>query len=160
MGNLIYLMDLILYQILKVILKIPERKHSGKIDNPTIRTYISKTENMTTLKKTTAETMNLCGSTKKKINKSKNGENVPHLEITELVLVHCNIVNNDYQLDSRVLYTFVPNKSFGHLLNFSLQSFIFLRTFNSEFFLYWSLAYWSKFWSARSRRCNKLYFSY
>ena len=60
--------------------------------------------------------MKLLGSTKSKITKDKNIENVPHLEITEVVLIHCNIVNNDYQQDSRVLYTFVPNKSFGLLL--------------------------------------------
>ena len=54
--------------------------------------------------------MKLLGSTENKITKDKNGENVPHLEITEVVLVHCNIVNNDYQQDSRVLYIFVPNK--------------------------------------------------
>ena len=53
--------------------------------------------------------MKLLGSTESKITKDKNGENVPHLEITEVVLVHCNIVNNYYQQDSRVLYTFVPN---------------------------------------------------
>ena len=47
------------------------------------------------------------------ITKDKNGENEPHVEITEVVLVHCNIVNNDYQHDSRVLYTFVPNKPSG-----------------------------------------------
>ena len=56
--------------------------------------------------------MKLLGSTKKKINKDENGENVLHLEITEVVFVHFNIVNNDYKQDSRVLYTFVPNKSF------------------------------------------------
>ena len=49
-------------------------------------------------------------STESKINKDKNGENVPHLEITELVLVHCNLVNDVYQQDSRILYIFVPNK--------------------------------------------------
>ena len=54
-----------------------------------------------------------------KITKDKNADNVPHLEITEIVLVHCNIVNNDYQHDSRVLYTFVPDKPFGSLLEFS-----------------------------------------
>ena len=58
----------------------------------------------------------MLGRTKSKITKNDNGENVPHLEITEVILVHCNIVNNDYQQDSRVLYTFVPNKSFGQLL--------------------------------------------
>ena len=56
--------------------------------------------------------MKLLGSTKKKINKDEKGENVLHLEITEVVFVHFNIVNNDYKQDSRVLYTFVPNKSF------------------------------------------------
>ena len=60
--------------------------------------------------------MKLFGSTENKITKDKNGENVPHLEITEVVLVHCDIVNNYYQQDSRVLYTFVPNKPFGRLL--------------------------------------------
>ena len=68
--------------------------------------------------------MKLLGSTKNKITKDKNGENVPHLEITEVVLVHCNIVDNDYQQDPRVLYTFVPNKPFGSLLEISPTNFI------------------------------------
>ena len=57
--------------------------------------------------------MKLLGSIKNKITKDENGENVLHLEITEVILVHCNIVNNDYRQDSRVLYMFVPNKPFG-----------------------------------------------
>ena len=61
--------------------------------------------------------MKFLGSTKSKINKDKNGENVPHLKITEVILVHYSVVNNDYQQDSRVLYAFVSNKSFGQLLN-------------------------------------------
>ena len=73
------------------------------------------------------------GSTKSKINKDKNGENVPHLEITEVVLIHCNIVNNNYQQDSRILYTFVANKSFSQLLDISPKNIIFLKTFNSDF---------------------------
>ena len=77
--------------------------------------------------------MKLLGSTKNKKNKDKNGENVPHLEITELVLVHCNMVNNDYQQESRVLYTFCPNKPFGSLLEISPTNHIFLKTFNSEY---------------------------
>ena len=82
----------------------------------------------------TPETMKLLGSTETKITKSKNGENVPHLEIVELVLVHCNLVNNDYQQDSRILYTFVPNKTFGSLLEISPTNHqVFLKTFNSEF---------------------------
>ena len=76
--------------------------------------------------------MKLLGSNESKINKDKNSENVPHLEITEVVLVHSNIVNNDYQQDSRVLYTFVPNKPFGSLLEISPKNHIFLKTFNSE----------------------------
>ena len=63
--------------------------------------------------------MKLLGSTGNEINKDKNGENVPYLEIKEVVLVHCDIVNNDYQRDFRVLYTFVPNKPFGSLLEIS-----------------------------------------
>ena len=77
--------------------------------------------------------MNLLGSTKSKITKDENRENVSHLEITELVLKHCNIVNNDYLQDSRVVHTFVPNKSFGQLLDISPKNFIFSKTFNSEF---------------------------
>ena len=76
--------------------------------------------------------MKLLGTTKSKITKDKNGKNVPHLEITEVILVHCNTVNNDYQHDSRVLYTFIPDKSLGQLLDISPKNFIFLKTFNSE----------------------------
>ena len=71
------------------------------------------------------EIMKLLGSTKSKITKNENGENVFHLEITEVILVHCNIVNKDYQQDLRVLYTFVPNKSFDQLLDILPESFIF-----------------------------------
>ena len=78
------------------------------------------------------ETMKLLGSTKSKITVNKNGENVPHLLLTELVLVHCHFVNSDYQQDSRVLYIFVPNKSFGELLDISPKNFIFLKAFGSE----------------------------
>ena len=58
-------------------------------------------------------TIKLLGSTKSKINKDKNGKNVSHLETSEVVLVHCNIVSKDYQQDSRVLYTFIHNKLLG-----------------------------------------------
>ena len=81
----------------------------------------------------TSETMKLRGSTKNKIDKDKNAENVPYLEITEVVLVHWNIVNNGYQQDSRVLYTFVPNKPLGSLLEISTTNFFPLKTFNSQF---------------------------
>ena len=97
--------------------------------------YVNKTENRVifkikngyTLELLTLETMKLLGSTKNKVTKDKNSENVPHLEITEVMLVHCNIVNNDYQQDSRVLYTFVPYKPFGSLLEISPTNHIFLN---------------------------------
>ena len=70
------------------------------------------------LKLLTPEKMKLLGSTENKITESgKNGENVSYLEITEVVLVHCDDANNYYQEDSRVLYTFVPNNLFGQLLD-------------------------------------------
>ena len=86
--------------------------------------YINRIENRITFKikngynleLLTPETMKLLGSTESKITKGKNGENVPHLEIFESVLVHCNLANNDYQQNSRILYTFVPNETFGSLL--------------------------------------------
>ena len=117
------------------------KKHGESVDNPSVQIYVNKIENRVTFKikngysleLLTSETMKLLGSTANKITKGKNGENVPHLEITEVVLVHCNIVNNDYQQDSRVLYTFVPNKSFGSLLEISPTNHIFLKTFNSEY---------------------------
>ena len=81
----------------------------------------------------TLETMKLLTSTKNKITEDKSGENVLHLEITEVVLVHCNMVNNNYQQDSRVLYTFIQNKPFGSLLGISPANHIFLKTFDSEY---------------------------
>ena len=72
-------------------------------------------------------------STNCKITKDNNGKNVPHLEINEVVLLYCNIVNNNYHQNWKVLYTLVRNKSFGQLLNISPNSFVFLKTLNSEF---------------------------
>ena len=77
----------------------------------------------------TPETKKLLGSVESKITKDKNGENVPCLEVIELVLVHCN----HYQQDSRILHAFVLNKTFGSLLEISPTNHIFLKTFNSEF---------------------------
>ena len=116
-------------------------KHVEDTDEPWVQIYVNKIENRITFKikdgytleLLTPETMKLLGSIKNKITEDKNGENVPHLQITEVVLVHCNMVNNDYQQDSRVLYTFVPNKSFGSLLDISPSNHIFLKTFNSEY---------------------------
>ena len=117
------------------------KKHGENTDKPSIQIYVKKIKNRMTFKikkvysleLLVKETMKLLGSTKNNITKDKNGGNVPHLEITEVVLVHCNMVNNDYQHDSRVLYTFVPNKSFGSLLDISPSNHIFLKIFNSEY---------------------------
>ena len=111
------------------------KKHREKTVNPSIQTYINKAENRITFEiKTgyyleiwTPEATKLVGSTKNKITKNENGKNVSNLEITEVVLVHCNIAFNTYQQNSRVLYTLVPNKSFGQLLDISPTNFIFLR---------------------------------
>ena len=77
--------------------------------------------------------MKLSGSINTKITKDKNGENVTHLEITELVLAHCNIPNNDHQHESKDLYIILPHKSLSQLLDISSGNFIFLKIFNSEF---------------------------
>ena len=77
--------------------------------------------------------MTVLGSTKRKISKNENGENMPYLEFTEVVVIHCNFVNNSYQQNSRVLYTFVPNKLFGQLLDISPKNFIFLKCFTQNF---------------------------
>ena len=117
------------------------KKHSESVDNPSIRIYLNKIENRVTFKikngyyleLLTTETMKMLGSTVSKKTKDKNGENVPHLEIVELVLVHCNLANNDHQQNSRILYTFVPNTTFGSLLEMLPPNHFFLKTFNSEF---------------------------
>ena len=133
MINLNYLMD----QIFNIILSIFPKTHKEEIDNPSIKTYLNKTANRITFKIKEGyylellipETIKLFGSTGNKITKDENSESVPHL-----VLVHCNIVDNDYQQVSRVLYTFIPNKPFRSLLlKIAPTSFILLKIFNSEF---------------------------
>ena len=74
--------------------------------------------------------MQLLGSSKKDINQNKNGEIVPRLETAEFVLVHCNLVNNNYQQASKVLFTFVPNKKFGQLITITPHSPTTLKTTN------------------------------
>ena len=93
-------------------------KYGEDVDETSVQIYVNKIENGITckikngysLELLTPETIKLLGSTENKITKAKNDENVPHLHITEVVLVYCEIFNNDYQQDSRVLYTFVPSK--------------------------------------------------
>ena len=85
------------------------------------------------LKLLSNETMTLLGSTKKDVHQEKDGEDVPKLESVEVVLVHCNLVNNNYQQASKVLFTFVTNKQFGQLINISPHSLTMLNTTNTEF---------------------------
>ena len=113
------------------------KKHSESVDEPPIEIFVSvsKNENRITFKikngyyfeLLTPEAMKLLGSTESKITGEKSGENVPHLEVAELVLIHCNIVDNRYQQNSRILYIFVPNKPFGSLLEISPPNHIFLK---------------------------------
>ena len=115
------------------------KKHGENIDNVSVKVYVNKIEKRITFKikngyileLLTPEKIKLLGSTENKITKDKNGQNVPNLEIKEVV--HCNIVNNGYQQDSKVLYTFISNKSFVSLLKISPTNHIFIKTFNSEF---------------------------
>ena len=121
--------------------KYIHKKHTETLDNPSIRIYVNKIKNRITFKIKNVyyleflipETIKFLGSTESKISKDKNGEDVPHLEVVRLELVHFNLVNNDYRQDSRILYTFAPNKPFGSLLEISPINHIFLKTINYEF---------------------------
>ena len=117
------------------------KKHETLTENPPIQIYPNKIKNRIVFKiKTgyklellTPETMRLLGSTKKDVDSDKSSENVPKLESVEVVLVHCNLVNNNYQQASKVLFTFVPNKQFGQLINIAPHSLTMLSTTNTEF---------------------------
>ena len=117
------------------------KKHSERVDNPSIKIYVNKFENRVTFKikkayyleLLTPGTMKLLGSTESKIAKDKNGGSVPHLELVELVIIHRSLANNNYQQNSRILYTFVLNKPFGIFKEISPPNHIFFETFNSEF---------------------------
>ena len=121
-----------------------QKIYEATTDNPALRVYVNRIENRITfriktgynLELLTPETIKLTGSTKNKITRDENCEHVLHLEITEVVLAHCNIVNSDYQYDSRVLYTFLPDKSYGQLLDILAKKLIFSKSFNSDLFMY------------------------
>ena len=116
------------------------KKHVILNDNPSIMIYSNKIKNRIVFKIKNGyelellipETMKLLGSTKKVVDKDKNGEYVPKLESVEVVLVHCNLVKNDYQHASKVLFSFAPNKTFGQLLNISPHVFTMINTINTE----------------------------
>ena len=117
------------------------KKHGPIADNPPVQIYVHKIKNRVVFKTKTGyklellseETMQLLGSSKKGIDKNKDGELVPRLETVEVVLVHCNLVNNCYQQASKVLFTFVPNKQFGQLITITPHSLTILKTTSAEF---------------------------
>ena len=117
------------------------KKHETLAENPPIQIYPSKTKRRIVFKVKTgyklellsSETMELLWSTETDIDKDKNGEDVPKRESVEVVLVHCNFVNNSYQQASKVLFTFVPNKQFGQLITISPHVLTMLKITNAEF---------------------------
>ena len=131
----------ILLMIYRITLNLLSKKHEKLTDNPSIKIYSNKTKIRIVLKiKTgyklkllTSETMKLLGSTKNVVDKDKNSANIPKLESVEVILVHCNLVKNDYQHASKVLFSFVPNQQFGQLLNISPHTFTVMNTVNTEF---------------------------
>ena len=116
------------------------RKHEILPTNPPIHIYINRVNNGLVLKMKdgykvelqTPETMKLFGSTKKLIGKTKNGQNVLSLEVVEVVLVHCNLVDNQYQQKSEVLYTFTSITSYAHLLN-AIEELVFWKPITMSF---------------------------
>ena len=108
---------------------------------PTIHVYINtfnnrlvcKTKDGYKLELQTPEAKKLFGNTRKLIDKTKNGENVPSLEVVEVILVQWYLVDNQYQQKSKVLYTFTPDKSYAYLLNVEPSNLMFLKTCNAVF---------------------------
>ena len=113
------------------------KNHETLTVNPSIQIYPNQIKNRSVFKIKTGYKLELLtkllGSTKKVVDKDKNGENVSKLESVEVALVHCNLVKNDYQHASKVLFSFVPNKQFGQLLNISPHVFTMMNTINTEF---------------------------
>ena len=115
-------------------------KHETIADNPPVQIYVNKIKNRIVCKIKTGyklelltETMQLLGSSKKVIDKNRDREIVPRLKTVEVVLVHCNLVNNNYQQTSKVLFTFVPNKQFGQIFTITPHSPTILKITNVEF---------------------------
>ena len=126
MIHLIYVMDHIIYQLYKI--AIPILIYTNKISNR----IVFKIKTGYKLELLSKETMEVpLGSTKDTTDADRNNENVPRLENVEVVLVHCNLVNNSYQQASRVLFTFAPNKQYGQLISISPNSLIFFK--NDEY---------------------------
>ena len=129
------------FLIFKIILNLLFKKHDTLTENPPIQIYPNKIKDRIVFKiKTgyklellTPETMKFLGSTKKDVDSDKDSETVPKLESVEVVLVHCNLFKNDYHHSSKVLFSFVPNKLFGQLINISSNTLTMMNTVNTEF---------------------------
>ena len=116
------------------------KKHETLTENPPIQIYPNKIKNSIVFKIKTGNKLELLipktmllGSTKKDVDSDKNSENIPKLEYVEVVLVHCNLLKNGYQHTSKVLFSLVPNKQFGQLINISPHSLTMMKTVNTEF---------------------------
>ena len=117
------------------------KRHETLPTIPPIHVYINRINNILVfqikdgykLEIQWPETMKLFGSTKKLIGQTKNGEKVPSIEVVEVVLVQCNLVDNSYQQKFKVIYTFMPNKSYAYLLNVEPSYLVFLKTYNTDF---------------------------
>ena len=107
------------------------KKHEKSTKNPPIHVHINRINNRLELQ--TLETVELFGSTKKLIDKTKTGEKVSSLEVVEVVFLQCNLVDNQYQQKSEVLYTFTPNKSYAYLLIVEPGNLVLLKTYNTGF---------------------------
>ena len=139
--NLIYLMNLIQLLIIQDYFEYIFKKRNETItNNHPVQIYVNRIKNRIVFKIKTGyklellskETMKLLESTKQVTDEENNSENVPKLESVEVVLMHCNVVKNDYQQGSKVIFTFVPNKQIGQLVNISLRSLIMVNTINTQ----------------------------
>ena len=130
-------MDHILFQTFKITFEFIIKKHKTLTGNPPVQIYVNrivfKIKTGYKLELLSPETMKLLGSTKKDADQDKDGEDVPKFESVEVVLVHCNLVNNSYQQASKVLFTFVANKWFGQLITISPHSLAMWKTTNAQF---------------------------
>ena len=121
------------------------KKHETIADNPPVQIYVNKIKNRIVFKIKTGyklelvskETMQLLGSSKRDIDQNKDGEIVPKLETAEVALVHCNLVNNNYQQASKVFFTFVPNKQFGQVITITLYYYTHSVTMLETFIEVW-----------------------
>ena len=125
------------------------KKHETLAENPPVQIYPNIIKNRIVFKIKTGyklellspEIMKLLGSTKKDVDKDKDGEDVPRLESVEVVSVHCNLVKNSYQQASEVLFTFVTNKQFGQLITISPHVLTMLKTTNADISIHPSIVY-------------------